>query len=233
LLTRPRIWLDEFARELTTSTSASPPFEFTGFDISAAQFPAKAQPGFNFVVHDMTTPFAEQYLGHYDVVHVRLVFLAIPKDQIASVVQNLVALLKPGGYLAWDEFELGSSHDLWPDTFLNSIIDIMKDFMRSKNLTLTPTADLRAAFESHKLENIITRDYVTFRHPELATESQVWNKHALSSIIPPSLVRLGRVENMEMARAMWLEYEGDIDEAFERGVVPGCPVVSIVARKGI
>lgn len=41
----------------------------------------------------------------YDLVHVRLVMLAIEKDP-STVIQNLSMLLKPGGCLQWEELDV-------------------------------------------------------------------------------------------------------------------------------
>ncbi|KAF2501279.1 hypothetical protein BU16DRAFT_522267 [Lophium mytilinum] len=225
------IWLADFADELTTSALADTQFEFIGFDISALQFPTEVKPGFNFVVHNMTTPFPTQYHNRYDVVNVRLVFGAIPKEQYATVAKNLLAVLKPGGYITWTEFQLDSPHDIWPGPILSHLKSTLCDYLSSVNLSLAPMVEIRAAFEANKLQDIVARDFVSFRHPELATEAQVWLKAALGALNPTSLARLGRVGSMEAAVGKWLGYEREIEEAYEKGVVPACPVVSLVGKK--
>ncbi|KAF2815030.1 uncharacterized protein BDZ99DRAFT_515789 [Mytilinidion resinicola] len=227
------IWLTDFANELTTSTSDSTnsPFEFTGFNISTAQFPKEAKPGFAFVAHDMTTPFPAQYLARYDVVHVRLVFSVIVKEQYPAVAENLLALLKPGGYIAWTEYQLDSIHDICPSSILTQFKSIFCKFLESANLSLKPMKEIRAALEANKVENIVEHDYVTFRQPDLAVETQAWLKAAFSALIPTAWVRLGEEKTIEAAAAKWPSYERKMEEAFEEGVVPACPVKSIVARK--
>jgi len=226
------IWLTELKDELTTSSTPKQGNENTGFDISDAQFPQNSGPDIDFVVQDMTKPFPVQYHNRYDIVHVSLIFIAIPRAQIDAAVENTLALLKPGGYIQWDEMELASEHDLWPGPAVKSGVGVIYDFMRLFGMTETPVSDLSAAFVSRGLENIVVRDYVTFRHPELVGESRAWLLQSLSSLVPLGLLRQGKTKDIEAGKVVWSQMEREVRKEFERGVEPGCPIVSIVARKG-
>ncbi|KAH7217774.1 hypothetical protein DER44DRAFT_817242 [Fusarium oxysporum] len=50
-------------------------------------------------------PFPKEYLGTYDLVHVKLLYAALTKDESLLAVKNLKTLLKPDGYLFWSEIE--------------------------------------------------------------------------------------------------------------------------------
>ncbi|ENH72770.1 hypothetical protein FOC1_g10013441 [Fusarium oxysporum f. sp. cubense race 1] len=50
-------------------------------------------------------PFSKEYLGTYDLVHVKLLYAALTKDESLLAVKNLKTLLKPYGYLFWSEIE--------------------------------------------------------------------------------------------------------------------------------
>jgi chemotaxis methyl-accepting protein methylase len=50
-------------------------------------------------------PFPKEYLGTYDLVHVKLLYAALKKDESLLAVKNLKTLLKPNGYLFWSEIE--------------------------------------------------------------------------------------------------------------------------------
>lgn len=67
--------------------------ETVGFDISSNQFPKNPAPENKFVLWDMTKSFPKEYHGTFDVVHIRLVVLALKVEQIKDVVENLVELL--------------------------------------------------------------------------------------------------------------------------------------------
>jgi hypothetical protein len=49
----------------------------------------------------------EQFVGIYDVVHVRLAILVVETNEaLFQSLKNLAKLLKPGGYLQWDELDV-------------------------------------------------------------------------------------------------------------------------------
>lgn len=105
-----RIWLREVTTELASygRYKGSPPYETVGFDISSDQFPAAPEPHSKFVVWDATTTFPAEYHGLFDVVHVRLITVAVTVDQIKLMTRNLVQLLSKWDiYLAFYIFCLG------------------------------------------------------------------------------------------------------------------------------
>ena len=77
---------------------------FHGFDITETQFqhvPEGSQ--VSLQIHDMLLPFPDTELGQYDVVHARFLMYALKSHEWAKVTDNLVMLLKPGGYLFWED----------------------------------------------------------------------------------------------------------------------------------
>jgi len=52
---------------------------------------------------DIFKPVPEALRGQYDVVHIRLLCLVIPNGDPTPVLDNILTLLKPGGYIQWDE----------------------------------------------------------------------------------------------------------------------------------
>ncbi|CAD6591305.1 MAG: hypothetical protein ASARMPRED_005303 [Alectoria sarmentosa] len=98
------IWLIEVARTLPAST------QLDGYDISPAQYPPKEwlPKNVNLNVLDMLDPVPEELIGKYDVVHVGLIVMVVRNENPTPVLNNLMALLKPGGYLQWDESDMNS-----------------------------------------------------------------------------------------------------------------------------
>ncbi|MCJ1427309.1 hypothetical protein MMC29_005212 [Sticta canariensis] len=93
------IWALELANELSSSA------RIDGFDISPGQFTPQAWCGNNvhLLTHDAFKPFPTEYLGQYDIVHIRF-FCQVANDEDAEpLLKNLITLLKPGGYLMWFE----------------------------------------------------------------------------------------------------------------------------------
>lgn len=85
------IWLREVVAELAEAGYKAP--ETVGFDISADQFPKNPAPGNKFFVWDATTSFPEEYHGSFDIVHVRLLTVAVTIEQIKTIAKNLVEIL--------------------------------------------------------------------------------------------------------------------------------------------
>ncbi|KAI0404531.1 hypothetical protein F4802DRAFT_566316 [Xylaria palmicola] len=78
-----------------------------GYDISADLYPPPSALPSNITlgVLDAKQPFPEHMLGKYDQVHVRMLVLAMLPEEWEPVVRNISTLLKPGGYLQWEECE--------------------------------------------------------------------------------------------------------------------------------
>lgn len=53
----------------------------------------------------MFDPVPDNLIGKYDYVHTRLLLLVVESQDPRPVLRNLRKLLKPGGYLQWDELD--------------------------------------------------------------------------------------------------------------------------------
>lgn len=82
-----------------------PNFEVVGLDVSGAMFPPRAMWPQNckFDEYDLLEHPPTHYEARFDIVHVRLLLSAGPKVPPETWIRNLRALLKPGGYLQWEE----------------------------------------------------------------------------------------------------------------------------------
>ncbi|KAA8643883.1 hypothetical protein EYZ11_006633 [Aspergillus tanneri] len=94
------IWLLDLHRQL-------PNAHLHGFDISSEQYPA---PGFlpsnvSLSKLDILADIPEEYKEKFDIVHARLLVQVVNQagSNPVPVIQNLLKLLKPGGYLQWEE----------------------------------------------------------------------------------------------------------------------------------
>jgi len=100
------IWLRSVASQL-------PQAQLDGYDLSLAQCPPTQRLPDNIALREwdlFAEPLAEEMLGAYDVVHIRLIFTIVANDDPGVVIRNLVKLLKPGGWLQWDELDVGASY---------------------------------------------------------------------------------------------------------------------------
>ncbi|THV46103.1 hypothetical protein BGAL_0416g00040 [Botrytis galanthina] len=93
------IWLLDVAREVP------PAARLDGFDISLDQCPPSPWLPANTNLHtwDVYKEPPKQFQETFDIVHVRLITVAIKNNDPRPVLANLRKLLKPGGFLQWDE----------------------------------------------------------------------------------------------------------------------------------
>lgn len=93
------LWLASLAREMPASA------RLDGFDISDQQFPCENMYGDNVSLStlDIFKPLPRHLLAKYDVVHIRYFMGIAVNDSVQIAMDNLNAMLKPGGYLQWDE----------------------------------------------------------------------------------------------------------------------------------
>lgn len=76
-----------------------------GFDIQPRQFPAAAYlpPNITLDVRDVLTAIPSDLNGVFDVVHVRAFGSLINDNDTTPLLETARKLLKPGGFLQWEE----------------------------------------------------------------------------------------------------------------------------------
>ena len=94
LILTGRIWPLELAGEL------SPSARIDGFDISPSQYPFQdwCAKNIQLTTHDAFKPFPQEYLGKYDVVHIRFFCTLVNNEDAQPLLENLVALLSKRKY---------------------------------------------------------------------------------------------------------------------------------------
>ncbi|KAK8040713.1 hypothetical protein PG991_000501 [Apiospora marii] len=142
-----------------------------GFDISSALYPPPdtLPPNVSLSVRDMKEPFPAEMHGKYDLVHVRMVVAAMLPEEWEPTVWNLVQLLKPGGFLQWEECDFINAEYLQinPDCPVEKTRGIAEQFRtalwtRFQNGWNTLPRQMRAA----GLEPIVTDVVESDRVPE-------------------------------------------------------------------
>ncbi|MCJ1399509.1 hypothetical protein MMC11_002711 [Xylographa trunciseda] len=96
---------------IEVSKTLPPSAQLDGFDISGDQFPPAEWLPSNVTLStaDAFAPIPEDMVGKYDVVHLRMMVIVVkgPKE-LETLMNNLVLLLKPGGYLQWSDCDPAS-----------------------------------------------------------------------------------------------------------------------------
>lgn len=99
------IWLSEVAREL-------PNAQLHGFDIDLTQAPPKEWLPSNTRLRrwNVFDDVPDDLQGKYDIVHLRLLALVVENSDPRPIIRNLVQMLKPSGWLQWDDLNFPDTH---------------------------------------------------------------------------------------------------------------------------
>lgn len=96
------LWLIDVSQDLSQSV------KLDGYDIALGQAPPKEwlPPNMTLTAWDMFLEPPLSIRGTYDVVHLRLVSVVIKDNNPEPIVANIKRLLKPGGWLQWDDVDI-------------------------------------------------------------------------------------------------------------------------------
>lgn len=94
------MWLIDVSRQL-------PEAQLDGFDLVLRQVPHQKWLPSNVNVRywNILEDLPDDLVGKYDYVHTRLLVLIVEQKNPRSIIRNLRKMLKPGGYLQWDELD--------------------------------------------------------------------------------------------------------------------------------
>ncbi|KAL9004063.1 MAG: hypothetical protein Q9188_003098 [Gyalolechia gomerana] len=94
------MWLIDVSRQL-------PDAHLDGFDLVLRQVPHRKWLPANVNVRywNILEDIPDDLIGKYDYVHTRLLVLIVEHKNPRPIIQNLRKMLKPGGYLQWDELD--------------------------------------------------------------------------------------------------------------------------------
>ncbi|KAF2686773.1 hypothetical protein K458DRAFT_297194, partial [Lentithecium fluviatile CBS 122367] len=151
------IWLVDLAKHAPKSV------QLDGFNISTAHFPPKDElpTNVNLMQMDTTTAIPDRLVGRYDVVHSGRTTFYILNEDPSLHLRNFVALLSfwygPGGYLFWDELDLGAVHPRASDPSISyDCADKMEAFgrawLQSQGVTTRWVGRMDAIFQEHGLQ---------------------------------------------------------------------------------
>lgn len=121
------VWLLEAARRF-------PGVECLGLDISTKQCPPKVwiPSSVKFDVWNFSEEPPSSLCGKFDIVHIRLIGVAIAHDP-SPAIKNIAMLLKPNGYLQWEEMNSAQSIIATPnDTTKTEALHRMNNWMMAQ-----------------------------------------------------------------------------------------------------
>ncbi|KAI2635194.1 hypothetical protein GGS21DRAFT_543473 [Xylaria nigripes] len=147
------IWLFDLLKSQETHDVA---IQYHGFDISQVLFPHKAWLPKNVVLStsNLLQEPPQSLHGQFDVVHIRLVLSLVGKDSPRPIIQHVKKLLKPGGYLQWDEFDPPNQHKVvfpgpeTPASKLVAVFKLMKELVDPSWVQILPQTLEEEGFET-------------------------------------------------------------------------------------
>lgn len=106
LIDPPSIWLLDLADQLPQSA------HLDGIDISFSQCPPAEWLPKNVTLRqaDVFSSVPEDMVEKYDIIHIRHFVCVVKANDPAPLLQNLLRMLKPGGWLQWDEWDVLNRH---------------------------------------------------------------------------------------------------------------------------
>ncbi|KAL2849746.1 hypothetical protein BJX68DRAFT_275966 [Aspergillus pseudodeflectus] len=219
------IWLLDAKTHLANhSPSPNPslnPYTLHGFDISAAQFlPSPETHGITLSVHDILRPFPIAHRERYDLVHVRMLVSALKVDEYEVAVRNLVAVLKPGGYLQWTDLDSShlSSAPSATDPRASPLITSWLTFLELNSLSACPTTTIENAYtQSNELLHISSTTYPVAGRPELKERAQNWELQAFAAVMAPVLRVTGQAKSQMEAEERARQAVEGVKELFAGG----------------
>ncbi|KAJ8119408.1 hypothetical protein ONZ43_g3632 [Nemania bipapillata] len=212
------------AKFLLSIQPTYPDATLEGYDISSDLYPPAPMLPQNISLGemDLKQPFPEHMRGNYDLVHVRMLILAMLPEDWEPVVRNLTTLLKPGGYLQWEECE--HVHAEWyhsspdssmekskyiGDAFQNSLRgrlahgwNTLPEHMRAAGLT-SVTSDV---LSSERAPQIRKRSTATIMNLIFTWARMVNGQGGSGSMFGDSLDNLEKEAHQEIESGCYLKY---------------------------
>ncbi|KAJ5919850.1 hypothetical protein N7454_009685 [Penicillium verhagenii] len=159
------VWLDDLAARLKSiPTGTGQQRQYDGYDISATNFPGSHPGNFHYRVHNILQPVPDELKGKYDLVHVRLLVAALVKGDVKTAVDNLTELLRPGGWIQWDELDGDSWAERVPSSHVSEINQLVRSHMETNGMEQhIPAAFLEAAKAHPNLQNVSEQIFNTVK----------------------------------------------------------------------
>ncbi|PQE18640.1 umta methyltransferase family protein [Rutstroemia sp. NJR-2017a BVV2] len=172
------IWVLDLARQLPETT------QLYGFDISDAQYPHPKYlpPNVKLEILDNLTPDPPSDLqGTFDVVYLRLWLGGVPNGDPTALLTHALKLLRPGGYIQWNEFDplraIAEGPDGEPSPNVRKLCTLTQKIKDHRWIERLPTT-----FQEFGLENI--EEVFAFEQPwqsKLASDMACSVVHEMSN----------------------------------------------------
>jgi SAM-dependent methyltransferase len=213
------IWLLDVAHSLPTAT-------LDGYDIDLSNTPPTQWLPQTLTLHNwnLFDPVPDHLVGKYDIIHLRLLILVVQNSDPVPVIRNVSRLLKPGGYIQWDDLNYPDTHIAKADADQETpAFDRLRQFVYSNGrhdwVLNLPALMEQNGFEGARLDHF--RDRV-----DLATANGEQHLATMEEFVL-SLEKKGMVEDADNIRCLLRDV---VVEAVQ-GVALSMQRAVVVARK--
>ncbi|MCJ1353415.1 MAG: hypothetical protein MMC33_003401 [Icmadophila ericetorum] len=217
------IWLIDLAKE-------APHVQCDGFDISDAQFPHRNWIPRNVTLDtlDVLKPVPESLQGKYDVVHVGLVVLVVENGDPLPLLDNLLTLLKPGGYLQWEEADFGGIYSQSPG---ENVSCTAIERLRSKLQSLTlASGGNRYSWVRHLKERYEARQLAVLDNKILPISDDIALPWTLTHLMA-TVELIKHIDNPTGSATDWWKAYEEAAEEVQRGASIRMAMISVIGRK--
>ncbi|KAH8655443.1 S-adenosyl-L-methionine-dependent methyltransferase [Xylariales sp. PMI_506] len=195
------VWLASIATELPVAATLH------GYDFDTSKFRGKEAlpPNVELRQANALEPFPEELQGQYDLVHVRLFAFALKQGQWESTAARLATLLKPGGWLYWEDTIMATWTNVpigpaWAKVLRTTMLYASE----VAGADITAPSRMKKAFEDIGLQDTTERFFQTF-----TKDLQAASDHCLftgTKQYCKGAARSGRIED--------LKTDAEVDELF-------------------
>lgn len=142
-------WLVDLASLLPVESENT----YIGTDITVAYFPRPAPNGIHLQEQSITKPWPADWAGMFDLVHQRMALPAAGKDAVKETIANMIALLKPGGWIQFVE----SDHSIAKGPAMTDMYKLISDLFNMMGTGADYGPQLEAWFAELGLVNVGAR----------------------------------------------------------------------------
>ncbi|KAJ8112890.1 hypothetical protein ONZ43_g5285 [Nemania bipapillata] len=215
------IWLTELHSYLASNNI---PAQLDGFDVNPIYFSHEAYlpPTVSLKQLDiLAKPLPTELIGVYDVVHIRALGSIISDADLSPVLSVAFELLKPGGYIQWDEsrgdrFVVESPEPQISKVHCDTLVHVLKAGLQAKGIVSDWVENLDTHLDKFGFQNV--RQHVQQKRKQDFkgwTEDYLMVWEELAVLFPPR----SKMPNAPMSREEWVDLFSKAVGETEQGVV--------------
>ncbi|KAI1383171.1 uncharacterized protein F4822DRAFT_419541 [Hypoxylon trugodes] len=230
------IWLTELHSNLAKNGIAA---QLDGFDINPINFPDPAYLPASVSLKELdilAKPLPAELIGVYDIVHIRAFVSVIPNADLTPVLSVASELLKPGGYLQWEEsrgdrFIVESPSPQISKAACDTIVQVLKGGLQARGIRNDWVDVLDTHLEKYGLQNVHMNVHEKRKQDFKGwTEDYLMVWEELAVFFPPK----SKEPNAPLSREAWFDlFANGVKETEQGVVIHQGKVITAVGQKAL